>query len=106
MMGMFGFPIIDPSSDEGQYRINCYRYILANPTKFPETTSFLEIERKIGNILFTLGMLGQAMSESFQRNEPIAECARQLEELHRIGRLQAEKIYEDHLKATEKGNIH
>ena len=107
-MEFFGVPIIDPESDEGKYRLACYRLILTNKEKYPEINNFLEIERKdsTGSLLITLSLLGAEMSKSFRKNEPIAECARQLEELHRIGRLQAEQIYAEHLREMEKGTIH
>lgn len=107
-MEMFGLPIIDPESDEGKYRLACYRLITGNKEKYPEINNFLEIERRTDttSLLISLTLLGAEMGKSFRKNEPIAECARHLEELHRIGREQAEVIYAEHVKAMEKGTIH
>lgn len=94
--------VIDPESPEGSYRLTVYRYLEANPEKFPEYHAFKKFEMAQGRGVWiqTLVYLGAMMQEHFEANTTTAECAAQIEAITKLGREEAEKLWNRYMKAT------
>jgi hypothetical protein len=95
---MIGFTILDPDSDEGQYRLTTYRYLMNNKQKFPEFHAFMELEKKQkGHALGFITHLGLVMTACFNENTTTAECANKIEAIILESRKLSEEVFFKHI---------